>query len=104
MAATFPVEVCCAFETRYVSRIVEVTTGTSCEQAIVASGIEAEPDLPDWRQTGIGVHGQRRRAGDPVEPGDRIELQRPLVAEPKAARRERVERARDRAPDKWRRR
>lgn len=104
MAATLQLEVCFALAARFVSRAVTVDAGTSIEQAIVQSGIESEADVPDWRQYGVAVHGLRRRADDAVEPGDRIELQRPLIAEPKAARRDRVELSRDRSPDKWRRR
>lgn len=95
MAATFPIEVCCAFERRFVTRTVSVADGSTIEQAIVASAIDEEPGLPDWRVTGVGVNGQRRRVDDVVAMGDRIELLRPLLADPKADRRRRVERSRE---------
>ncbi len=103
MAATCRVEVCCAFETRYLTRAVAVDAGTTLAEAVEASGIEAEPGLPDWRTTGLSVFGQRRRAEDAVADGDRIELARPLLADPKDARRSRVQRERAAGPGKWRR-
>ena len=37
------------------------------------------------------IHGQRATPGTPLADGDRVELLRPLVAEPKAARRARAQ-------------
>jgi len=38
----------------------------------------------------VGVFGQRRALGDPVQAGDRIEIYRPLAVDPKQARRRRA--------------
>jgi putative ubiquitin-RnfH superfamily antitoxin RatB of RatAB toxin-antitoxin module len=51
---------------------------------------------------GLAVFGKRRHWDDVVEPGDRVELLAPLVADPKLARQGRVERERlARAHGKW---
>jgi putative ubiquitin-RnfH superfamily antitoxin RatB of RatAB toxin-antitoxin module len=42
----------------------------------------------------IGVFGAPARREQPLHPGDRVEIYRPLALDPKAARRARVEQAR----------
>ena len=42
----------------------------------------------------IGVFGTHARREQPLHPGDRVEIYRPLALDPKAARRARVQQAR----------
>ncbi|UCE32356.1 MAG: RnfH family protein [Burkholderiales bacterium] len=50
-----------------------------------------------------GVFGKRRDVDEPLRDGDRVEFYRPLLADPKTTRRQRVEAARARqARSKWR--
>ena len=53
---------------------------------------ELHPDLAlAWDQaSGIGVFGEPRTMASVLAPGDRVELWRPLLADPKEARRERA--------------
>ena len=64
--------------------------------ATVAMALEAAGLTPDWLQgqgiDGLALHGVRAAPGDALRDGDRIELLRPLVADPKDARRRRAAR------------
>jgi putative ubiquitin-RnfH superfamily antitoxin RatB of RatAB toxin-antitoxin module len=89
-----PVDVCFSGLDKFVSVAVKVTPGASIADAITASGIDSIAEIADWRRLGLGVYGKRRRPDDLVQPGDRIELSRKLVADPKLARQRRVEKER----------
>lgn len=74
---------------------VELAPGATVEAAIRRSGLlERFPEI-DLVRNGVGVYGRRARLEDRVEDGDRVEIYRPLAADPKEARRAR---ARRRAP------
>lgn len=88
------VEVCFATPRMYYSVRVVVEPGNTIADAVVASDIATLAGVPEWRSLGIGVYGKRRRADDPVTPGDRIELVRKLLADPKLARHRRVQKDR----------
>lgn len=45
----------------------------------------------DWNADALAIFGVRAAPQDPVRDGDRIELLRPLVADPKQARRARAD-------------
>jgi uncharacterized protein len=67
-----------------------VPAGSSVRQAIRACGIlEAIPELA-LRELEVGVFGHSCRLDDPVRDGDRIEVYRPLLIDPKEARRQRA--------------
>lgn len=66
---------------------VMVPPGTTVREAIARSGLAARcPDL-DLGRCGVGVFGQARALDAPVEPGDRVEIYRPLEQDPKERRR-----------------
>lgn len=67
--------------------------------AIEASGVRAQvPELAGC-DLAVGVFSQRRALDDPLDDGDRVEIYRPLVIDPKRARRARVDvRRQRRAP------
>ena len=58
-----------------------VESGMTLGEALRRAGLAIDPP-PD-----VGVFGERRELGDPVAPGDRIEIYRPLEIEPMEARR-----------------
>ena len=94
--AKLPVQVCYATSQGEVWRDLEVEQGTTIAQAIEQSGILQEvPDL-DPAQHPVGVYGKKRSPDTEVRARDRIELYRPLVADPQNARRRRTAK---RAPD-----
>ena len=69
---------------------VRVDTGATVLQAIRASGVlDGYPDI-DPAQAGVGVFGKRVTLDTPLRAGDRVEIYRPLTADPKEARRRRA--------------
>lgn len=64
--------------------------GATLEQVIRASGIlERFPEIDLSRQA-VGIFGEIAALGDPVRDGDRIEIYRPLLMDPKEVRRKRA--------------
>jgi len=68
---------------------VELPARAVLADAVAASGILDRHEL-DPRLLGYAIFGQRATASTPLADGDRVELTRPLVADPKDARRRRA--------------
>lgn len=69
---------------------LEVPRGTRVSEAILRSGIlQRFPEIDLSRQA-VGVFGQRVSLERLVEAGDRIEIYRALIADPKEARKRRA--------------
>ena len=68
---------------------VEVGAGASVADALASSGVVARLGLFEAALS-YAIHGQRVDRETPVRDGDRVELLRPLVADPKEARRRRA--------------
>jgi putative ubiquitin-RnfH superfamily antitoxin RatB of RatAB toxin-antitoxin module len=65
--------------------------GTTVGEAIQASGImDKHPEI-DLSRNKLGIYGKLTRADAAVRDKDRIEIYRPLVADPKEVRRKRAE-------------
>ncbi|PPS59370.1 hypothetical protein CRX72_25480 [Pantoea sp. BRM17] len=61
--------------------------------ALEASGLlQLRRDI-DLAQNKTGIFSRPVKLGDTVEEGDRVEIYRPLIADPKELRRQRAERA-----------
>jgi hypothetical protein len=74
---------------------VVVEEGTTVEQAILASGIVKRfPDI-NLDILKVGIWNRTCKLTDFPKKGDRIEIYRPLIADPKEARRRRAEKAKD---------
>jgi uncharacterized protein len=71
---------------------VTLVEGASVADAIEASGLVAAYALDMGRLT-AAVFGRRRTLSDRVHDGERVDLLRPLVVDPKEARRQRARRA-----------
>lgn len=69
---------------------MEVAEGATVLQAIVSSGIgNVHPEI-DIARARVGIFGKLARLDAVLEEGDRVEIYRPLQADPKDARRRRV--------------
>ena len=91
---TWRVEVVYATPTRQEIIEVSVRPGATVEQVIGASGMLAKfPEIDLTRQR-VGMFGMIAHLQDAVHDGDRVEIYRPLVADPKEARRARAVRSR----------
>ncbi|MDX9874316.1 MAG: RnfH family protein [Spongiibacteraceae bacterium] len=86
------VEVAYALPDRHFLRAIRVPAGTTLQEAVVQSGVAQqfpELDLNDLR---LGVFGKVAKRDQVVSDGDRIEIYRPLLADPKEVRRARAAR------------
>lgn len=68
---------------------VELGEGASVADALEASGIVTRLRLFEAALT-YAVYGEPAKRDTPLRAGDRVELLRPLIADPKAARRKRA--------------
>jgi len=74
-----------------------VPTGATVEDGIRASGIlNLFPEI-DLDKQKVGIFSRAVPLGQKLEPRDRIEIYRPLIADPKAARRNRAEQAKQKS-------
>lgn len=87
MAERFVVRVCYATAASEVWRDVEVEQGATIEQAIRSSGmLEAVPGI-DLATQPVGIYAKKKPLDTVLREHDRIEIYRPLVADPKETRR-----------------
>lgn len=94
MSASVRVEVAYARPNEQTVECVVLPAGATILDAIRSSGLlERFPEI-DLAKADVGIFGIAARLGDPVEEGDRVEIYRPLIADPKGARQERARRAR----------
>ncbi|MBI3574891.1 MAG: RnfH family protein [Gammaproteobacteria bacterium] len=81
--------------TQHVIRL-RAPAGTTVEQAIRRSGLlERFPEI-DLEKHGVGIFGELAGLDDPLRDGDRVEIYRPLLADPKTTRRERARKGKKR--------
>jgi putative ubiquitin-RnfH superfamily antitoxin RatB of RatAB toxin-antitoxin module len=69
---------------------VDVPASATIADAITAARHAANRDDVPWETTAVGVFGEPRTRADPLRDGDRVELYRPLRADPRVRRREGV--------------
>ncbi|PHM46293.1 RnfH family protein [Xenorhabdus mauleonii] len=74
---------------------VKLSQGSTVEQAIVASGLLTLRNDIDLTKNKIGIYSRPAKLSDILEEGDRVEIYRPLIADPKEMRRKRAERAKN---------
>lgn len=69
---------------------LKVAEGTTAQQAIVASRVQERfPDL-DLNQVKVGIFGKLVKPDIVLREKDRVEIYRPLIADPKEVRRQRA--------------
>ena len=84
------VEVAYALPSKQVIIPVKVSENATAEEAIVASGILKQFPEIDLTQHKVGVFGKLSRLDAPLRHLDRVEIYRPLIADPKEVRRQRA--------------
>ncbi|MCY7295804.1 RnfH family protein [Alteromonas sp. a30] len=77
--------------------LLEVKVAKDCkvQDAIHASGILNEFDDIDLMINKVGIWNRTCKLQDVLKDGDRVEIYRPLIADPKEARRARAEKAKE---------
>jgi uncharacterized protein len=71
---------------------VELAAGATVADAVERSGLAARHPEADIARRPVGVFGKRVDRRTTVADGDRVEVYRPLLADPKDARRKRARR------------
>ena len=90
-ADAFPVEVIYALPAMQPLFVVQVEPGTTVEAAVRASGVlDAFPEI-DLAKNKVGIFSKLVKLDERVRKKDRIEIYRPLIADPKEVRRKRAE-------------
>lgn len=92
MNAHIAVTLCCAVGARQVFEAqLQVPANTTLRDAVLVSGLpQAHPGL-DWEGLTPGVWGRVTPWSRGLQDNDRVELCRPLLVDPKVARRERFQ-------------
>jgi putative ubiquitin-RnfH superfamily antitoxin RatB of RatAB toxin-antitoxin module len=91
MADALRVQVCYATPARDILLALEVEQGTTIEQAIVRSGILAQVPGIDLSVQPVGIYSKKKTLDTVLREHDRIEIYRPLLADPKETRRKRAD-------------
>jgi putative ubiquitin-RnfH superfamily antitoxin RatB of RatAB toxin-antitoxin module len=90
MSQDLMVEVAYALPTKQVIIPVKVSHGVTAEGAIFASGVLKQFPEIDLAINKIGVFGKLTKLDTPLRHLDRVEIYRPLIADPKEVRRQRA--------------
>ena len=84
------VEVVYALADQQTSVTLTVAADATIEDVIRSSGLlEHYPDI-DLGRNKVGVFGKLGKLTDHLHPGDRVEIYRPLIADPKEVRKQRA--------------
>jgi putative ubiquitin-RnfH superfamily antitoxin RatB of RatAB toxin-antitoxin module len=88
------VEIVYALPDRQVLRRILLPDGSTVEDAILLSGLRAA--FPEMDTTNVGIHGEPVPVTTILRDRDRVEIYRPLQADPKDVRRTRAAKKRSR--------
>ncbi|AXT45545.1 MULTISPECIES: RnfH family protein [Chromobacterium] len=91
MTEVLQVEVALALPELQELVVLRVAPGTTARQAVELSGLLAR--VPEWAPESLklGVFGKAVKDDAPLREHDRVEIYRPLIADPKTVRRQRAE-------------
>ena len=74
---------------------IELENGMTIQQAIEKSGILNTYKEIDLNKNHVGIFNQVKKLSDSVKAGDRIEIYRDLIANPKEVRRKRAQKQKE---------
>lgn len=84
------IEIAYALPERYYLKSFQVDEGITVQTAIMQSGILSQFPEIDLSTNKIGIFSRPIKLTDVLKEGDRIEIYRPLLADPKEIRRKRA--------------
>jgi putative ubiquitin-RnfH superfamily antitoxin RatB of RatAB toxin-antitoxin module len=97
-STTIHVQVCYATLESQVLHDVSVPTGATLLEAIIASGVlQRYPEI-DLAVAKVGIYGKLKSPDTVMREHDRVEIYRPLVADPKESRRIRADKKNNKKP------
>jgi len=88
--AQLQVEICYATPDLQIRKPVCVDVGATVQQAIMQSGVMRECTAIDLTVCRVGIYGKLKTLETVLRDRDRIEIYRPLIADPMDSRRRRV--------------
>ena len=90
MAESIQIEIAYAKPERQDVSTLKVEAGCTIRQAIEASGLlERNPEI-DLAKAKVGIYGKLSKMDTIVRERDRVEIYRPLIADPKEVRKQRA--------------
>jgi uncharacterized protein len=92
------VEIAYAEPQRAIVKTMRMPAGSCVADAMRHAALDADFSAVDLEHSALGIFGKPIRPEHVLKDGDRIEIYRPLAADPKAARRARVQQARKLRP------
>ena len=84
------IQLCYAEPDLQILRELTVAPGTTLQQAIIQSGVLREVDAIDLARCQVGIYGKLKEPDTVLREHDRIEIYRPLIADPMETRRRRA--------------
>ena len=87
------IEVMYALPDEQICLQVEVDEHSNIQQAIDASGILTQCPSIDLASMKVGIFSKIKKLTETLQPGDRIEVYRALLCDPKEVRKKRAEKA-----------
>ncbi|GIU09624.1 MULTISPECIES: RnfH family protein [unclassified Shewanella] len=93
--ASFLVEVIYALPNQQKLIKVNVTPGTTCIEAVKLSDMQLYFPEIDLETAKLGIFSRLVKHDEVLLPGQRVEIYRPLIADPKDVRRKRAEKAKE---------
>jgi putative ubiquitin-RnfH superfamily antitoxin RatB of RatAB toxin-antitoxin module len=98
--AALRIEIAYAEPQRAIVKRYSLTAGSTVADALRLAALDPDFAAVDLANSALGIFGVLTRPDHILKDGDRIEIYRPLAADPKAARRARAQQARASAPNK----
>jgi putative ubiquitin-RnfH superfamily antitoxin RatB of RatAB toxin-antitoxin module len=92
--APLRIEIAYAEPRRAIQKFFRLAPGSCVADALRLAALEPDFAGVDLWNGALGIFGRLTRADHALQDGDRIEIYRPLTADPKAARRARAKQAR----------
>lgn len=90
MAEMLSVEVCYALPTKQEIVRIKLSEGASLEQALEASGLLVKYPEIDIKKNKFGIWNKLSKLDSVLRNQDRVEIYRPLIADPKEVRKQRA--------------
>ena len=90
MSEMLRVEVCYALPDKQELVAVKLPEGATLQQALEASGLLAKHPEIDLKKNKFGIHAKLSKLDAPLRDRDRVEIYRPLIADPKEVRKQRA--------------
>jgi putative ubiquitin-RnfH superfamily antitoxin RatB of RatAB toxin-antitoxin module len=97
LPADIGIEVSCAEPHRGIVKVYRLAPPATIDDALRLAAADPEFAGIDFAATAVGIFGRVAERGRILADGDRVEIYRPLTADPKSARRARAQEARKNA-------